>query len=226
MSENSGLVSEYKSNFGRPLSIKVNRKNLIEGRMKEDKNGVEIVNLGFVDKANVLIFDEKNNNYFLVDDMIGEVVLNKKSLCLGYLGQVQKFSDYFHTGDLGLIHDNCLYLCGRIKDIIVIRGKNFASSLICDAISNTLTNYKIGINTFINIPNNDDNIYFAQEILGSLEDALNLKLKIRFLINSYTKYDIPLKNIILIESEKLPKLSSGKLDKIKLTNLIIDGVLK
>ena len=89
-----------------------------------------------------------------------------------------------------------------------------------------MTNYKIGINTFINIPNNDDNIYFAQEILGSLEDALNLKLKIRFLINSYTKYDIPLKNIILIESEKLPKLSSGKLDKIKLTNLIIDGVLK
>ena len=224
MSENSGLVSEYKSNFGQPLSIKVDRKLLIEGKMKEDNEGIEIVNLGQIDKNNVLI-SSKNGDYYNFDDEIGEVVLNDKSLCLGYLNNNQEFPKYFHTGDLGFIHNDCLYLCGRIKDIIIIRGKNFASSLICDTISNILSKANVGINTFITLPNNDDSIYFVQEVLKPLNTQA-LKLEIQEVIKSYTKYDIPLENIILIKSSDLPKLSSGKLDKITLTNLIIGSVLK
>ena len=224
MSENSGLVSEYKSNFGQPLSIKVDRKLLIEGKMKEDNEGIEIVNLGQIDKNNVLI-SSKNGDYYNFDDEIGEVVLNDKSLCLGYLNNNQEFPKYFHTGDLGFIHNDCLYLCGRIKDIIIIRGKNFASSLICDTISNILSKANVGINTFITLPNNDDSIYFVQEVLKPL-NTQKLKLEIQKVIKSYTKYDIPLENIILIKSSDLPKLSSGKLDKITLTNLIIGSVLK
>ncbi len=224
MSENSGLVSEYKSDFGQPLSIKVDRKLLIEGKMKEDKDGIEIVNLGQIDKSNVLI-SSKNGDYYNNDDEIGEVVLNDKSLCSGYLNNNQEFPKYFHTGDLGFIHNDCLYLCGRIKDVIVIRGKNFASSLICDTISNTLSKSNVGINTFITLPDNDDSIYFVQEVLKPLNTQA-LKLEIQEVIKSYTKYDIPLENIILIKSSDLPKLSSGKLDKITLTNLIMGGVLK
>lgn len=224
MSENSGLVSEYKSDCGQSISIKVDRKFLIEGKMKEDKDGIEIVNLGQIDKNNVLI-SSKNGNYYNNDDEIGEVVLHDKSLCSGYLNNNQKFPKYFHTGDLGFVHNNCLYLCGRIKDVIVIRGKNFASSLICDTISNTLSKSNVGINTFITLPDNDDLIYFVQEILKP-SNTHELKLKIQKIIKFYTKYDIPLENIIFIKSSDVPKLSSGKLDKITLTNLIMGGVLK
>lgn len=225
MSENSGLVSEYKSDFGEPLSIKVNRKYLIEGKMKEVIDGIEVVNLGQINKNNVLISSAKTNSYS-GDDEIGEVVLSNKSLCIGYLGDEKQFPNYFHTGDLGFVHNNCLYLCGRIKDIIVIRGKNFASSLICDTISNTLSKYNIGVNTFINLPNNDENIYFVQELLKPLDDEIKLKNEIQSVIKSYTKYEIPLDKIVFIESDKLPKLSSGKLDKITLTKLIAKGVIK
>ena len=172
-----------------------------------------------------MLISSKNGDYYNNDDEIGEVVLNDKSLCSGYLNNNQEFPKYFHTGDLGFIHNDCLYLCGRIKDVIVIRGKNFASSLICDTISNTLSKSNVGINTFITLPDNDDSIYFVQEVLKPLNTQA-LKLEIQEVIKSYTKYDIPLENIILIKSSDLPKLSSGKLDKITLTNLIMGGVLK
>lgn len=32
---------------------------------------------------------------------------------------------YLRTGDLGFIHDGQLYICGRAKDLIIVRGKNY-----------------------------------------------------------------------------------------------------
>ncbi len=33
---------------------------------------------------------------------------------------------YFRTGDLGFLHDGHLYVTGRLKDLIIIRGRNYA----------------------------------------------------------------------------------------------------
>ncbi|MCI0680612.1 MAG: thioester reductase domain-containing protein [Gemmataceae bacterium] len=33
--------------------------------------------------------------------------------------------DYLRTGDLGFLHDGEVFVCGRLKDTIIVRGKNF-----------------------------------------------------------------------------------------------------
>ena len=49
----------------------------------------------------------------------------------GYFGRPdltdQAFHDgWLHTGDRGFIHDGELYVCGRHKDIVIVRGANHA----------------------------------------------------------------------------------------------------
>jgi acyl-CoA synthetase (AMP-forming)/AMP-acid ligase II len=32
---------------------------------------------------------------------------------------------YLRTGDMGFFHDGELFVCGRIKDMIILRGQNY-----------------------------------------------------------------------------------------------------
>ncbi|MEO1409081.1 MAG: amino acid adenylation domain-containing protein [Bacteroidota bacterium] len=62
---------------------------------------------------------------------IGEVWISGKSVTKGYwraekpVLQSLNGRDYLPTGDLGTIHNNELFITGRIKEMIIIRGQNF-----------------------------------------------------------------------------------------------------
>jgi acyl-CoA synthetase (AMP-forming)/AMP-acid ligase II len=70
---------------------------------------------------------------------VGEVWFQGLSVADGYFGQPAKTAEVFHarikgeesagdflrTGDLGFVLDGELYITGRCKDVIVIRGRNY-----------------------------------------------------------------------------------------------------
>jgi fatty-acyl-CoA synthase len=60
---------------------------------------------------------------------VGEVELRGSSITPGYYGNPQATSDsrrddWFRTGDLGYLVDGELIVCGRIKDVIIVGGRN------------------------------------------------------------------------------------------------------
>ena len=67
----------------------------------------------------------------LAPDAVGEVLVRGGSLSPGYFRDEEETrrrfrNGWFHTGDLGLLdRDGRLYVTGRIKDLIVVNGKNF-----------------------------------------------------------------------------------------------------
>ena len=63
------------------------------------------------------------------DREVGEVELRGSSITPGYYGNPQATSDsrrgdWFRTGDLGYLVDGELIVCGRIKDVIIVGGRN------------------------------------------------------------------------------------------------------
>ena len=47
-----------------------------------------------------------------------------------FMARLEKQDDddeegYFKTGDLGFLHGNELFICGRLKDMIIVRGRNY-----------------------------------------------------------------------------------------------------
>ena len=60
---------------------------------------------------------------------VGEVELRGSSITPGYYANAQatadaRRGDWFRTGDLGYVVDGELVVCGRIKDVIIVGGRN------------------------------------------------------------------------------------------------------
>ena len=65
------------------------------------------------------------------DGRVGAIVVRGPSITSGYFGDAALTArtvrdGWLDTGDLGFMHDGELYISGRRKDLIIIRGRNYA----------------------------------------------------------------------------------------------------
>src|SRR5690606_36687929 len=65
----------------------------------------------------------------LGERMVGQVVAKGPSVMAGYYRNPEATEEalrdgWLQTGDLGYIADGNLYICGRLKDLIIINGAN------------------------------------------------------------------------------------------------------
>lgn len=60
-----------------------------------------------------------------IDREVGEVLIRGTSMMSGYLGDTPRGTDqWFATGDLGYLADGGLVVCGRVKELITVAGRN------------------------------------------------------------------------------------------------------
>jgi long-chain-fatty-acid--[acyl-carrier-protein] ligase len=63
------------------------------------------------------------------DHTIGELEIRGTSMMSGYLGQDSlEPNEWFRTGDLGYLTDDGLVVCGRVKELITVAGRNIFPS--------------------------------------------------------------------------------------------------
>lgn len=90
---------------------------------------LERLSVGVLDQCNAVQIRDGEGKP-LADGCLGEVHIAGDNLMSGYLqpdGSLQHARDrqgYFKTGDLGFFHGGRLCLYGRLKDILIINGKN------------------------------------------------------------------------------------------------------
>jgi fatty-acyl-CoA synthase len=99
-------------------------------RALETPDGREIVSVGRpVPGFRLRIVDEAERD--LPDGHVGRVWAQGPSLMDGYLGDPQATAralrgGWLDTGDLGFLQEGELYLTGRAKEVIILRGRNYA----------------------------------------------------------------------------------------------------
>ena len=83
----------------------------------------------------VRIVDPETLNV-LPEDEVGEIWLRSASVASGYHNRPAETTERFHahtsdgegpflrTGDLGLLHEGELYVTGRLKDLLIVNGRN------------------------------------------------------------------------------------------------------
>ena len=114
----------------RPRVITVSRQGLSERRTVEpvvenDPGARALVSHGQPFPGIALrIVDELGEP--LANGRVGEIEVSGPSVTRGYRGHPPAAPDgWFKTGDLGFMQDEGLFLCGRIKDVVNVRGTKY-----------------------------------------------------------------------------------------------------
>ncbi|MDP3268682.1 MAG: SDR family NAD(P)-dependent oxidoreductase [Legionella sp.] len=222
---------------GKKLGSKITERNfdkkaLQENRVKVSADPVNsscLVGCGIPDSSYDLKIIDPDSHVILPVNTIGEIVINGSSVAQGYWGkpelthQVFKLklssSDkhFLRTGDLGFLDEHGeLFITGRLKDMIVIRGQNLYPQdieqslddchpmLIAQGNAAFLIEYKDNKDT---VPQ----LIIVQEIHRHAKDYESIFTAI---LNRCSE-ELPLlpSQIVLIRQGTLPKTSSGKVQR-------------
>ena len=182
---------------------------------KYDGNFTEGCYLGGGDRFDIEIRDIKSND-ILLDGEVGEICYEGGSVTQGYyLQESGLFSGMLKTGDLGFIQDGHLFVCGRIKDLIVKYGQNISPSSIEQLASsvNTLLNPHAAAAFQIGFPDGPVVLLIEvkKEAKGFLSDQGGLR---RIIVNRVQQaLGISLSKVAFLKRGELMRTSSGKIQR-------------
>ncbi|MEM9243093.1 MAG: MupA/Atu3671 family FMN-dependent luciferase-like monooxygenase [Pseudomonadota bacterium] len=159
----------------------------------------------------------------LGEDSVGEIWVSGPSLAQGYwrkndetmetfqasLAHSNKNQHYLRTGDLGFLHQGELYLVGRVKEVIIIRGINYMASDLEHTIERSHAQLmKEGGIAFSIESGQGEQLVIVQAVQRHTKNYDQVVKAIQQRL--YEVYELSAAEIMLVKPHSLPKTSSGK----------------
>ena len=158
---------------------------------------------------------------------VGEVWLAGAGIAVGYWGR-QEESDmtfkatladsgegpYLRTGDLGFIHEGELFLTGRLKDLIIVRGRNYYPHDLEWTSEEAHPGLRRGCGAAFSIASETgERVILVYEIEKRLpeSDLTEVMSCIRRALAD--EYELEVHHVVLIKSGTIPRTSSGKIQR-------------
>lgn len=185
--------------------------------IRGEKHHVTVVNCGKAFSQHELRIVDKDG-HSCPDRKIGEIITRGPSIAAGYFNDVPASSETFkdgwlYTGDLGYLVDQDLYVCGRIKDLIFVLGRNYYPSDLESAASSVEGIRKGCVAAFSVSPPKkeiEQVVICAETRLPSKHfEELKDKIQTRILHEIGLKID----ESVILSAGTLPKTSSGKIQR-------------
>jgi acyl-CoA synthetase (AMP-forming)/AMP-acid ligase II len=174
------------------------------------------------------------------DGQVGEIWVSGSSVAQGYWNQSEETEKVFHahitqineesflrTGDLGFLLDGELFITGRLKDIILIRGQNHYPQDIELTVEQSHPALRSGCGAAfaVNIKGEERLV-----IVHEVERSYMRKLNVKEVVESIRKFVVQQHNLyvysaVLIKTGSIPKTSSGKIQRYACQSGFITGSL-
>ena len=185
-----------------------------------------VVSCGEVlDGHQVCIIDDAGRA--LDEGMVGQIVVSGPSVTRGYFGNPLATSRVFHgssllTGDLGFLRNSQLYVTGRAKDVIIVRGRNLQPQSIEWQVA-TVPGIRPDCVAAFGVlgPRGEELIVVAECQHPQRTEQLREHVQTAVLARTGQRVD----RVILIEPWTLPKTSSGKLRRAETRKRYLEGAL-
>ncbi|CAB4836089.1 unannotated protein [freshwater metagenome] len=164
----------------------------------------------------------------LPERSVGELLLRGTSVTPGYYKRPDATAALFRdgwlcTGDLAYLVDGELVLCGRIKDVIIVGGRNVFPEDIERAVG-VLEGVRTGNVIAFGVEG-----YKGKESVVVVAEVRDAELdEVRHTVHHRTLdvCGLPPRDVILVKPGTLPKTSSGKLQRAKCRELYLNEELE
>jgi len=199
----------------------------------EGAPSVEIVSCGeALEGHEVGVVDPDGNP--LPDRAVGEIVFRGPSVCEGYHenpeATAQSFRNgWLHTGDKGYLADGQVFVCGRVKDMIIVHGRNYFPQDI-EWMVNELDGIRPGSAVAFACQPGDaasEQLVVVAEWKGKEAPSDEGLAALRKAVAQKVQSEMGLVawQVVLIPPGTVPKTSSGKLQRRKTRQQFEDGTL-
>jgi thioester reductase-like protein len=236
LAENTLAVSLGGRNI---ISVNKNAVALGKARMTTEVSEIgaaaQIVSCGTPLPGLTVKIVDPEKHVALEPGRIGEIWIAGGSKCLGCWNNPELTLKLFHarlvddspyddgylrTGDMGFLHDGELFVCGRIKDMIILRGQNYYPQDIEAVVEKASALVRANCVAAFQI--NED----SEPALAIVAEVKNPKalpdaLKIAAAVRNYLNVEVAL--ISFIAPRAIPRTSSGKIMRHKIKHMWLQG---
>lgn len=224
-------------------SEKLEKRKAIEVNQKaeEHREGsvIKMVGCGNNLSGQELVIVNPDTGLECPEGEVGEIYLAGASVGKGYWNNeaetekafrayVSGKGPYLRTGDIGFLLQGELFLTGRLKDLIIIRGKNHYPQDIEFTVNEAHPAIRPGNGAAFSIgKNGEEKLVIVQEIKREFrrkfvkEEVVDAIMKAVSLNHSLQTY-----KVCLIEPSSFPKTSSGKLQRQACKKQFLNAELK
>ncbi|MEZ4701132.1 MAG: aminotransferase class I/II-fold pyridoxal phosphate-dependent enzyme [Rhodothermales bacterium] len=162
------------------------------------------------------------------DGAVGEIWVSGPSMAQGYWKRQEESErtfratlaetpgvSYMRTGDLGFVQAGHLYVTGRLKDLIIIRGRNHYPQDIEKTIEESHAALEHGAAAAFSITaDGQEKLAVAIEVKRTHMRGLNVEEVARAIRKAVSLvHELQVQAIVLLKPKSLPKTSSGKIQR-------------
>jgi 8-amino-7-oxononanoate synthase/acyl carrier protein len=175
----------------------------------------------------------------LPKDQIGEIWVNSLSVAQGYWNNAEATQATFHarlaggggkqylrTGDLGFMHGGELFVTGRIKDLIIVRGLNRYPQdieMTVERASSRIQPQAVGAFA-VDLAGRERLIIVAEVERTRRDDWSDVIADVRKAVAA--EHELPPDAVVLVRFGSIPKTSSGKIQRHACREEFLAGTLQ
>ncbi|PWW53043.1 fatty acyl-AMP ligase [Actinokineospora spheciospongiae] len=200
-----------------------------------------LVSSGSAGTLEVRIVDPETHQV-LADGRTGEIWVRGGSIAAGYWKQPEKTEEtfnaaaitadgatagYLRTGDIGALLDGELYVTGRLKDMLIVNGRNLYPHDLEHTARQVHAALQTGVGASFVVDGKPEKLVLVHEIktsalgdteLADLEKAIRAELR--------AEYDVHLHELVLLPRGGVARTTSGKVRRGSMREKYLAGSLE
>jgi acyl-CoA synthetase (AMP-forming)/AMP-acid ligase II len=225
----AGLAVTFSDPEMEPLVVEFDREALSEHGKAIPGKGRFLPSVGkAMPGLTVEIRDENDNP--LPQGAVGKIMVKGPSISMGYFNDPEITAEtiragWLDTGDLGFFHHSDLYIAGRAKDLVIIRGRNYAPQEI-EELTADIEGLRLGCTVALGhvIEGRGEQLFVLSERdarSNRPEEETVAEITDRILSGiGLTPYHVQ-----LLDPGTLPRTSSGKMRRRDALRMLLNGKL-
>lgn len=215
--------------LGSPAVLTLDRKALQEGTVRvlePGSAGQTLVSCGSAPTGTTVRIVDPVTCAECAPDRVGEIWVKGPGVALGYWNRPDATEEtfqahlangegpYLRTGDLGFVYNGELYPAGRLKDLIIVRGRNYYAQDVEDAVAAAHPGLQRGGGAAFGVTlDGSEEIVVMHELKPDATDADTEEVAAAMRRAAATTLDVPLYAILLVAPNSLPRTGSGKIQR-------------